>query len=72
MAKYNIPLKFSGFFCRFVFVELPEIRKDVQCPICLGTFCFAPSETFLPFLFGLILQHALFIIKKKKNLAGSN
>ncbi|KAJ0052365.1 hypothetical protein Pint_02296 [Pistacia integerrima] len=26
----------SGFHCRFVYVELPEIRKDVQCPICLG------------------------------------
>ncbi|KAL9454236.1 hypothetical protein AB3S75_009768 [Citrus x aurantiifolia] len=26
----------SGEKPEFVFVELPEIRKDVQCPICLG------------------------------------
>uniref|UniRef100_A0A2C9UV30 RING-type domain-containing protein n=1 Tax=Manihot esculenta TaxID=3983 RepID=A0A2C9UV30_MANES len=26
----------ENFSCRFVFVELPDIRKDVQCPICLG------------------------------------
>jgi hypothetical protein len=25
--------------CRFVFVQLADIRKEVQCPICLGMFC---------------------------------
>jgi len=31
----------SAFFsCRFMEIDLGEIRKDVQCPICLGTqFC---------------------------------
>lgn len=26
------------FYCRFVLVKLSEIRKEVQCPICLGMF----------------------------------
>lgn len=36
MSAFGGPLSFY-FVCRFVFVELPDIRKDVQCPICLGT-----------------------------------
>ena len=36
VSGFKWPLIFC-FICRFVFVELPDIRKDVQCPICLGT-----------------------------------
>jgi hypothetical protein len=32
------------FSCRFVFVQLADIRKEVQCPICLGMFCFEHCE----------------------------
>lgn len=26
----------SFFFCRYISVDLDDIRKDVECPICLG------------------------------------
>lgn len=57
---------FLSLSCRFVFVGLPDIRKDVQCPICLGTplpwiFCFHTKNEIFFSAFELMWYFLLFI-----------
>lgn len=35
--------------CRYITIQLGDIPKDVQCPICLGTLsCFYVNQTIIP------------------------
>lgn len=35
-VSHRLKLIWTYFSCRFIIVKLAEIRKEVQCPICLG------------------------------------